>query len=336
MISRPAAAPSTTMAMPDIAHETKAKHPAVLDWVGMDQMEMPVTISLADGRTVTTPARAAAFVDLADPDERGIHMSRLFLALDQALTDHELTPDLLARTLERFVQRHVDISVAAMIHLDFELMVRRQALESSESGWRTYPVSVTAMLEQGRVTLDLGATVTYSSTCPCSAALSRQLIQEKFQRDFPGNGPVDRESILDWLGTDQGILATPHSQRSTAQVRVRLAEGVRDLRPIALIDAVEEALQTPVQAAVKREDEQAFALRNGQNLMFCEDAGRRIRHALEQHEGVVDYWVRATHQESLHPHDAVSVTTRGVVGGFAPSLRTPEGARKSVATGQRA
>ena len=61
MISRPAVA--APHAMPDIAHETRAEHPGVLDWVGMDQMEMPVSLTLDDGRTITTPARAAAFVD---------------------------------------------------------------------------------------------------------------------------------------------------------------------------------------------------------------------------------------------------------------------------------
>ena len=37
---------------------------------------------------------------------------------------------------------------------------------------------------------------------------------------------------------------------------------------------MEAALGTPVQTAVKREDEQAFARLNGRNLMFCEDAPR--------------------------------------------------------------
>jgi GTP cyclohydrolase I len=39
-----------------------------------------------------------------------------------------------------------------------------------------------------------------------------------------------------------------------------------------------------VQTAVKRADEQAFALANGQNLMFCEDAARRLHLALRQLE----------------------------------------------------
>jgi GTP cyclohydrolase I len=56
---------------------------------------------------------------------------------------------------------------------------------------------------------------------------------------------------------------------------------------------------------------------NGENLMFCEDAARRIQAALAQDEHITDFWIRATHQESLHPHDAVAVATKGVVGGYS-------------------
>ncbi len=77
-------------------------------------------------------------------------------------------------------------------------------------------------------------------------------------------------------------MATPHSQRSVAEIKVQLNHKVTDFPVIALIDAIEDALQTPVQAAVKRADEQEFARLNGQNLMFCEDAARRLKHSLNQ------------------------------------------------------
>ncbi len=70
-----------------------------------------------------------------------------------------------------------------------------------------------------------------------------------------------------------------------------------------LIDRVEAAVGTPVQTAVKRADEQAFASLNGHNLMFVEDAERRIEAVL------LDYVcpsVHVRHMESLHPHDAVA------------------------------
>jgi GTP cyclohydrolase I len=32
----------------------------------------------------------------------------------------------------------------------------------------------------------------------------------------------------------------------------------------------------------------------------------------------VDYRIQASHLESLHPHDAVAVVTKGIVGGLRP------------------
>ena len=48
------------------------------------------------------------------------------------------------------------------------------------------------------------------------------------------------------------------------------------------------ALGTTLQTAVKRADEQAFALANGQNLMFCEDAARRLHAALLDEPAAAD------------------------------------------------
>jgi GTP cyclohydrolase I len=61
-----------------------------------------------------------------------------------------------------------------------------------------------------------------------------------------------------------------------------------------------------VQTAVKRPDEQAFALANGQNLMFCEDAARRLNLALQRTPGINQFHIRVIHAESLHAHDAVA------------------------------
>jgi len=160
--------------------------------------------------------------------------------------------------------------------------------------------------------------IPYSSTCPCSAALARQLIQRQFREDFGDRGDVSAEDVLGWLGTENGIVATPHSQRSVAQIKVRLSEDTDSFPLEQLIDVVEDALKTPVQTAVKREDEQEFARLNGQNLMFCEDAARRIQHALNNQVSYQDFWVRVNHLESLHAHNAVSIVTKGLEGGYLP------------------
>ena len=158
---------------------------------------------------------------------------------------------------------------------------------------------------------------TRAPTCPCSAALARQLIQKAFKDKFSGD-QVSLEDVHDWLGTTEGVVATPHSQRSVAEVKVKLNKAVDEFPITDLVDLIENALQTPVQAAVKREDEQEFARLNGQNLMFCEDAARRLQHAMLQAKEYDDFWLRINHLESLHAHDAVSVATKGVEGGYLP------------------
>jgi GTP cyclohydrolase I len=243
-------------------------------------------------------------------------MSRLYLHLDRHLSAETLTPCTLRRVLRDFLDSHADLSTHAEVQIRFEHLVRRPALASANSGWRAYPVEIGARLDASGFAAELAVRVQYSSTCPASAALARQLIQDRFAADFASRETMAREEVLAWLGSEQGIVATPHSQRSTADVRVKLAHGF-DLPIIDVIDLIENALKTPVQTAVKREDEQAFALANGQNLMFCEDAARRMQRALDADERVADFRVQATHHESLHPHDAVAVATKGVEGGYA-------------------
>jgi GTP cyclohydrolase I len=203
-----------------------------------------------------------------------------------------------------------------MVRITFDHLVRRPALKSDNSGWKSYPLSITGIMEKGQFALEVGCEVVYASTCPCSAALARQLVQERFGEDFARGKALDYDAVMGWLGSEQGICATPHSQRSSAEVRVRLTPSF-GFPIIDLIDRIEDALKTPVQTAVKREDEQAFALLNGENLMFCEDAARRVQNALNADERITDFWIRASHYESLHPHNAVAIATKGVSGGYA-------------------
>jgi GTP cyclohydrolase I len=302
-------------ALPDIAAAVDATAAGRLDWVGMEEIAAPVLLAGTDGAIVRSPARVAAFVNLARADVRGIHMSRLYLHVDRHLSSEPLTPSALRRLLRDFLDSHEGLSDRARIRIRFDHMLRRPALSSGHSGWKSYPVTLEASLSGGEFSIDLHTEILYSSTCPCSAALARQLIQQQFASDFREGQPLDRDGVLAWLGSERGIVATPHSQRSAASLRLRLSATFGF--PIdEVIDRVESALRTPVQTAVKREDEQAFALLNGQNLMFCEDAARRMRHALDADERITDFWLRASHFESLHPHDAVAVVVKGVDGGF--------------------
>ena len=309
--------PRLTADMPDIANAPHSRPQGTLDWVGMANVHQPFLIMEA-GRSIPVHGTAQVYVDLADSHAKGIHMSRLYLLLQQFAADEHLSCAALERVLAELTASHADLSTKALLEIKFDHFLRRRALKSDNEGWNHYPVKLRAQQIDGEARVELGLGVTYSSTCPCSAALARQLIQEQFQRDFNAAGSVAAEDVLAWLGTEQGILATPHSQRSVAEVLVRLAPGSDELPITDLVDMVEGALKTPVQAAVKREDEQEFARLNGANLMFCEDAGRRIKAALNAEDRILDFWVRVNHYESLHGHDAVAIVTKGLREGYQP------------------
>ncbi|MEE4299552.1 MAG: GTP cyclohydrolase FolE2 [Pseudomonadales bacterium] len=306
-----------TGGMPDIANHAHQQPQGTLDWVGMSGIHQPFTI-LDAGRASPVHGEAQVYVDLADAQAKGIHMSRLYLQLEAMASGEALTPRTLHALLAGLLESHDDLSTRAFVEIRFQHFVRRQALKSDNSGWASYPVRIRAQLKDGKSFVELGVDVTYSSTCPCSAALARQLIQQQFEEDFATSGKVDAEAVRAWLGTEQGVVATPHSQRSVAEVLTTLADDLDEFPITALVDLLEGTLKTPVQAAVKREDEQEFARLNGQNLMFCEDAGRKIKGALLEDDRVEDFWVRINHYESLHGHDAVAVVTAGRADGYAP------------------
>jgi len=301
-----------TARLPDIALTEASPIPLPLDGVGMRGVELPIW---PDDPGVRHPvhARADVEVDLPDPQVKGIHMSRLYRLLCDSAESERLGAPSLQKLLRAMVESHADCgSARARLVLSFELLCKRPALVTPGlHGWNAYPVRLEALWRNGSFTLDAQVRITYASTCPCSAALSRQLIAEAFDARFATHKTVVTADAMAWL-QDHATLATPHSQRSIADIRVRLPHDAPDLGLLRLIDLAEAALGTPAQGAVKRADEQAFAQLNGQNLMYVEDAARRLQAALAGSFAVTRIDVR--HLESLHPHDAFARVSNASAG----------------------
>lgn len=297
--------PSCPNRLPDVAGDI-ATATGPIDWVGMQRIALPLRITGARGEPLQVAASADVFVDLVEPDARGIHMSRLYLRLQDALDVEAITPAGLRRVLQDCIDSQGGLSTSARLVLRYEQLLQRPALASGHAGWKAYPVEIDATLREGHLALALGFSVEYSSTCPASAALSRQINAERFADDFANARPLSTDVVRGWLASERGLAATPHAQRSRADVRVRLRPAFDQLSVEGLVDAVEAALGTPVQTAVKREDEQAFARLNAENLMFCEDAARRIAATLAADARIERFDATVVHFESLHAHDAVA------------------------------
>jgi len=295
-------------ALPDVSLNDIAPVLSPLAWVGMQGIDLPITVAEPNYRR-DLHARADVQVDLPDPQAKGIHMSRLILLLDDLFEDEKLSPAGLCKILQAMIDSHTDCkSRCARLGLSFDLLLRRPALVTQGlSGWKSYPVRLDAELTHGVFRCRVQVRVGYSSTCPCSAALARQLIERAFLDAFGQQAQVDSNHVAQWLHS-HASLATPHGQRSEAHVTVDATDsGERfGFGLLPLINCIEQAVATPLQTAVKRADEQAFAALNGQNLMFVEDAARRIEAALS---GYSNLSVHVRHLESLHPHDAVAWAT---------------------------
>jgi GTP cyclohydrolase I len=172
-----------------------------------------------------------------------------------------------------------------MMRLSFPMRV--QSLRSGLSGYQYYDIALELVDTGGKRQKFIHLDYVYSSTCPCSLELSEHA---RIQR---------------------GQLATPHSQRSVARISVEVDCDAGCLWFEDLIDACRRAVPTETQVMVKREDEQAFAELNAANPIFVEDAARLFCEQLRADPRVGDFRIVASHQESLHSHDAVSILTEG-------------------------
>ena len=68
-------------------------------------------------------------------DAKGIHMSRLYLILDEHSETRPLTTAGLKLLLRSMLESHRDLSGRAFVQFDFDYYLRRDALVSENSGW---------------------------------------------------------------------------------------------------------------------------------------------------------------------------------------------------------
>jgi len=305
----------TLATLPDVTLDQNADLLSTLDWVGMKGIALPVMIEDSSGYLFSDNAKAQVCVNIIDPQVKGIHMSRLYLLLEEFANHSSVSPASICTLLCNLLATHAGISNSAQLTISGNALIKRDALKSNNSGWKSYPLIIKATYTQDGFKLELAVKIAYSSSCPCSAALSRQLLQQAFSRDFADVTTINKDTVNEWI-LDNGSAAIPHSQRSYADVWIRLKDSLHGLPIIDVISACESTLKTPVQTAVKREDEQEFAHLNGQHQQFCEDAARRLKATLEKLDVAQDYWLQVDHQESLHAHDAIATTTKGLPGGY--------------------
>ncbi|NIY71157.1 GTP cyclohydrolase I FolE2 [Marivivens donghaensis] len=251
--------------------------------VGISNFRLPIRFYAREGGEVTLETSVTGTVSL-EAEKKGINMSRIMRTFYKH-AEKTFSFDVISDALDAYKE---DLeSFDARIQMRFRYPMKVKSLRSGLDGYQYYDIALELIEKAGVRKKIIHLDYVYSSTCPCSLELSEHA------RQF------------------RGQLATPHSQRSVARISAVLDENSKTLWFEDLIEMARAAVPTETQVMVKREDEQAFAELNAANPIFVEDAARLFCEQLQKDPRIGDFQIVASHQESLHSHDAVSVLTEG-------------------------
>ncbi|WP_370229023.1 GTP cyclohydrolase FolE2 [Cognatishimia sp.] len=264
--------------------------------VGISNFRLPISYRTREGGDVTLETSVTGTVSLEE-DKKGINMSRIMRSFYKH-AEKTFSFEVLEHALADY-KADLD-SFDARIQMRLRYPMKIPSLRSGLEGYQYYDIAMEKVDVNGKPLKIMHLDYVYSSTCPCSLELSEHARQSR------------------------GQLATPHSQRSVARISA-VTMPIQKLWFEDLIDMARRAVPTETQVMVKREDEQAFAELNAANPIFVEDAARLFCAELQQDDRIGDFRVIASHQESLHSHDAVSILTEGETfesGSIDPKLFT--------------
>ena len=254
----------------------------LIQHVGISNFRLPIQYRTRDNGPLTLETSVTGSVSL-EAEKKGINMSRIMRSF-YTHAERDFSFAVIEHALDDY-KRDLD-SFDARIQMRFSFPMKVGSLRSGLSGWQYYDIALELVDRAGVRKKIMHLDFVYSSTCPCSLELSEHARRTR------------------------GQLATPHSQRSVARISVEVKEG-RCLWFEDLVELARAAVPTETQVMVKREDEQAFAELNAANPIFVEDAARSFCAVLKNDPRIGDFRIIASHQESLHSHDAVSLLTEG-------------------------
>jgi GTP cyclohydrolase I len=222
-------------------------------------------------------------------DTKGISMSRLHRNLIPYLNE-PLKHQTLHAILEDF-KLNVNDDTDSFIKFEFDLQLNKKSPLSDHCAPQFYECSFEGRLTDKSFRFFEKVKVQYASYCPCSASLCAAL-----------------EST--------GSMGFPHAQRCYAEILVEV-----NLPQIVwleeLICNTEDSVKTIPYPILKRVDEQEVARIAAENPMFVEDSIRKISHSLDTNNNILDWLVKCTHEESIHPSEAIAINWKGIEGGLS-------------------
>jgi GTP cyclohydrolase I len=268
------------MDLPDI-HDTAPKVPIKIKCVGVDNVKLPFRLEMRDGSPIQIVGDVEMLCSL-DETRRGISMSRFLRTLQPHLM-RPIKRTVLIEILYGFLNKLE--TEEASIKFKFLMPLQTDSPISNNSFPQYYNCAFKGDYKNGIYNFYESVRVQYSAYCPCSAALC------KINKGYP------------------------HNQRAFADVIVKTFDGTRVWLE-DIIDMVVTAVDTIPYPIVQRPDEAFIAEMARMYPQFVEDSVRSISMQLEHYVKIADWFVKCTHEESIHTSNAIAINWKGVEGGF--------------------
>ena len=270
--------------LPDVQECDKPIFEIPIKKVGVTNIRLPFKLNLRSGGNIDMVSDTSIYTNLCK-SKKGISMSRLLISI-QPYLNNGLNSQIIKKCLDEIC--NAIVADNSYLKFEFELPILKKSPISDYIFPLYYKCSFEGIKEQDKYQFIQTVNIQYSSYCPCSAALSKDLLKTNSNQGFP------------------------HAQRSFTKVKILKEINENDKNIIWLediIDMVIDNIKTQPYPIIKRIDEQEIARIASENPLFVEDAIRIISYNLDKMDGITQWAVKCVHEESIHEHEAIAMNS---------------------------
>ncbi|MEM2794124.1 MAG: GTP cyclohydrolase, FolE2/MptA family [Candidatus Methanomethylicia archaeon] len=270
--------------IPDIQNE-KPKYEFSLVSVGLRGLRIPRNILRDNGNFEFSNPKVSIYISLPY-NQRGIHVSRGYEAIEKVLEENSLSTWDLARKLAETTLRSNNYSNRVIVKLSGKVIEVGNMLNQVEEE----DFTLTYMLRRSGEGIYILSVRAYGMTaCPCAYEISKTLTN--------GNSIVT------------------HTQRAIGIVNLKtkyiIPNGIHEVAEL-----IRSSMSMRLHMKLKREEEARELLKVRENLKFVEDVAREILHKLTLIKDLGDdviVMVKVISFESVHPYnvEAKHIATLG-------------------------
>lgn len=235
---------------------------------GIEKLRVPLLVKTRGSDLLCTTEGEVSMSVLLPADQKGIHMSRLPIIVNN-LNSRKWVLDNLEGVLDEMLTSLE--STEASIVIKFRYFYNKLAPVSGFSGIAHCTCYFKAIKERGQYQFVLSVEVPVITLCPCSKEISE---------------------------------VSAHNQRAFITMDIEYGDSFIWIEE--LIEIAEKSASCAVYPVLKRTDEKFVTEKMYNNAKFVEDVARECASLLEADTRIRIFNVEVRSEESIHQHDAVA------------------------------